>query len=150
MKVVVQRVKEASVEVEGRTISSIGNGLLLLVGFTHDDTEEDIARFTKKIVALRIFDDEAGVMNRSVQEVSGSILAVSQFTLYANCKKGNRPSYIAAAPGNISEPLYERFCEQLEEAMPGRIQRGKFGADMKVKLLNDGPVTIVLDSTQIK
>lgn len=150
MKVVVQRVKEASVEVEGRTISSIGNGLLLLVGFTHDDTEEDIAHFTKKIVALRIFDDEAGVMNRSVQEVSGSIIAVSQFTLYANCKKGNRPSYIAAAPGNISEPLYERFCEQLEEAMPGRIQRGKFGADMKVKLLNDGPVTIILDSTQIK
>lgn len=150
MKVVVQRVKEASVEVEGRTISSIGNGLLLLVGFTQDDTEEDIARFTKKIVALRIFDDEAGVMNRSVQDVSGSILAVSQFTLYANCKKGNRPSYIAAAPGNISEPLYERFCEHLEEAMPGRIQRGKFGADMKVKLLNDGPVTIILDSTQIK
>lgn len=150
MKVVVQRVKEASVEVEGRTISSIGNGLLLLVGFTHDDTEEDITRFTKKIVALRIFDDEVGVMNRSVQEVSGSILAVSQFTLYANCKKGNRPSYIEAAPGNISEPLYERFCEQLEEAMPGRIQRGKFGADMKVKLLNDGPVTIILDSTQIK
>ena len=149
MRVVVQRVTEASVTIDGETISAINEGLLLLIGITHSDSENEIDRITRKIVTLRIFDDEKGVMNRSVQDIGGSILAVSQFTLYGNCKKGNRPSYIDAAPGAVSEPLYDAFCDRLEQLLPGKIQRGKFGADMKVQLLNNGPVTILLDSNNL-
>lgn len=149
MRVVVQRVTEASVTIDGETISAINEGLLLLIGITHSDSENEIDRITRKIVTLRIFDDEKGVMNRSVQDIGGSILAVSQFTLYGNCKKGNRPSYIDAAPGAVSEPLYDAFCDRLEQLLPGKIQRGRFGADMKVQLLNNGPVTILLDSNNL-
>ena len=149
MRVVVQRVTEASVTINGETISAINEGLLLLIGITHNDGENEIDRITRKIVSLRIFDDEKGVMNRSVQDIGGSILAVSQFTLYGNCKKGNRPSYIDAAPGAVSEPLYDAFCDRLEQLLPGKIQRGRFGADMKVQLLNNGPVTILLDSNNL-
>lgn len=149
MRVVVQRVTEASVTINGETISAINEGLLLLIGITHSDSENEIDRITRKIVTLRIFDDEKGVMNRSVQDIGGSILAVSQFTLYGNCKKGNRPSYIDAAPGAVSEPLYDAFCDRLEQLLPGKIQRGRFGADMKVQLLNNGPVTILMDSNKL-
>ena len=149
MRVVVQRVTEASVTIDGETISAINEGLLLLIGITHSDSENEIDRIARKIVTLRIFDDEKGVMNRSVQDIGGSILAVSQFTLYGNCKKGNRPSYIDAAPGAVSEPLYDAFCDRLEQLLPGKIQRGRFGADMKVRLLNNGPVTILLDSNNL-
>ena len=149
MRVVVQRVTEASVAIDGKTISAINEGLLLLIGITHSDSENEIDRITRKIVTLRIFDDEKGVMNRSVQDIGGSILAVSQFTLYGNCKKGNRPSYIDAAPGAVSEPLYDAFCDRLAQLLPGTIQRGRFGADMKVQLLNNGPVTILLDSNNL-
>lgn len=149
MRVVVQRVTEASVTINGETISAINEGLLLLIGITHSDSENEVDRITRKIVSLRIFDDEKGVMNRSVQDIGGSILAVSQFTLYGNCKKGNRPSYIDAAPGAVSEPLYDAFCDRLEQLLPGKIQRGRFGADMKVQLLNNGPVTILLDSNNL-
>lgn len=149
MRVVVQRVTEASVTIDGETISAINEGLLLLIGITHSDSENEVDRITRKIVTLRIFDDEKGVMNRSVQDIGGSILAVSQFTLYGNCKKGNRPSYIDAAPGAVSEPLYDAFCDRLEQLLPGKIQRGRFGADMKVHLLNNGPVTILLDSNNL-
>lgn len=149
MRVVVQRVTEASVTIDGETISAINEGLLLLIGITHSDSENEIDRITRKIVTLRIFDDEKGVMNRSVQDIGGSILAVSQFTLYGNCKKGNRPSYIDAAPGAVSEPLYDAFCDRLEQLLPGKIQRGRFGVDMKVRLLNNGPVTILLDSNNL-
>lgn len=149
MRVVVQRVTEASITIDGETISAINEGLLLLIGITHSDSENEIDRITRKIVTLRIFDDEKGVMNRSIQDIGGSILAVSQFTLYGNCKKGNRPSYIDAAPGAVSEPLYDAFCDRLEQLLPGKIQRGRFGADMKVQLLNNGPVTILLDSNNL-
>lgn len=149
MRVVVQRVTEASVTINGETISAINEGLLLLIGITHSDSENEVDRITRKIVSLRIFDNEKGVMNRSVQDIGGSILAVSQFTLYGNCKKGNRPSYIDAAPGAVSEPLYDAFCDRLEQLLPGKIQRGRFGADMKVQLLNNGPVTILLDSNNL-
>ena len=149
MRVVVQRVTEASVTIDGETISTINEGLLLLIGITHNDGENEIDRITRKIVTLRIFDDEKGVMNRSVQDIGGSILAVSQFTLYGNCKKGNRPSYIDAAPGAVSKPLYDAFCDRLEQHLPGKIQRGRFGADMNVRLLNNGPVTILLDSNNL-
>lgn len=149
MRVVVQRVTEASVTIDGEKISAINEGLLLLIGITHSDSANEIDRITRKIVTLRIFDDEKGVMNRSVQDIGGSILAVSQFTLYGNCKKGNRPSYIDAAPGAVSEPLYDAFCDRLEQLLPGKIQRGRFGADMKVQLLNNGPVTILLDSNNL-
>lgn len=149
MRVVVQRVTEASVIINGETISAINEGLLLLIGITHSDSENEVDRITRKIVSLRIFDNEKGVMNRSVQDIGGSILAVSQFTLYGNCKKGNRPSYIDAAPGAVSEPLYDAFCDRLEQLLPGKIQRGRFGADMKVQLLNNGPVTILMDSNNL-
>lgn len=149
MRVVVQRVMEASVTIDGETISAINEGLLLLIGITHSDSENEVDRITRKIVTLRIFDDEKGVMNRSVQDIGGSILAVSQFTLYGNCKKGNRPSYIDAATGAVSEPLYDAFCDRLEQLLPGKIQRGRFSADMKVQLLNNGPVTMLLDSNNL-
>ncbi len=146
MRVLIQRVKEASVTVDGEIISLINNGLLVFVGVTDDDSRDDILWLTKKIANLRIFDDDNGVMNLSVIESGGEILAVSQFTLMASTKKGNRPSYIKAAKPDISIPLYEEFCSEMELAVNKPIQRGVFGADMKVRLLNDGPVTIFIDS----
>ena len=146
MRVLIQRVKEASVTVDGEVISLIHNGLLVFVGITDDDNREDILWLTKKIANIRLFDDENGVMNRSVIEAGGDILAVSQFTLMASTKKGNRPSYIKAAKPDISIPLYEEFCSEIELAVNKPIKRGVFGADMKVSLLNDGPVTIFIDS----
>ena len=146
MRVLIQRVKEASVTVDGKVISLIYNGLLLFVGITDDDTRDDILWLTKKIANIRLFDDENGVMNLSVMDTGGDILAVSQFTLMASTKKGNRPSYIKAAKPEISVPLYEEFCSEMELAVNKPIQRGVFGADMKVRLLNDGPVTIFMDS----
>ena len=146
MRVLIQRVKEASVTVDNKVISLIHNGLLVFVGITDDDNREDILWLTKKIANIRLFDDENGIMNRSVIETGGDILAVSQFTLMASTKKGNRPSYIKAAKPEISVPLYEEFCAEMEIAVNKPIGRGVFGADMKVCLLNDGPVTIFIDS----
>lgn len=146
MKVVIQRVSEASVSIEGKISGSIQKGLLVLVGIETADTLEDVKWLSNKIVQMRIFDDVNGVMNLSVQEVGGSILLVSQFTLHASTKKGNRPSYIAAAKHDISIPLYEAMIQQLSSAMGAPIQTGVFGADMKVALVNDGPVTIIMDS----
>ena len=146
MRLVIQRVSEASVTVEGECISSIGRGLLVLVGVENGDTEQDAAWLAAKAAALRIFDDEEGVMNRSVVDVDGGLLAVSQFTLTASTRKGNRPSYIRAAGHGLAVPLFERYCALLSEAAGRPVQRGMFGADMKVRLLNDGPVTIIIDS----
>ena len=146
MRILIQRVKKASVTIEGKVISLINNGLLLFIGITEDDTQEDIQWLTKKVANIRLFDDENGVMNLSVMDVNGEILAVSQFTLMASTKKGNRPSYIKAAKPEISVPLYEQFCTEMELAVNKPIKRGVFGADMKVELLNDGPVTIFIDS----
>ena len=146
MRILIQRVKKASVTIEGNVISLINNGLLLFIGITEDDTQEDIQWLTKKVANIRLFDDENGVMNLSVMDIDGEILAVSQFTLMASTKKGNRPSYIKAAKPEISVPLYEQFCTEMELAVNKPIKRGVFGADMKVELLNDGPVTIFIDS----
>ena len=146
MRVLIQRVKEASVTVNNEVISLIDKGLLVFVGITDDDTRDDILWLTKKIANIRLFDDENGVMNLSVIDAGGDILAVSQFTLMASTKKGNRPSYIKAAKPEISIPLYEEFCTEMELAVNKPIKRGVFGADMKVRLLNDGPVTIFIDS----
>ncbi len=146
MRAVIQRVAEASVKVDGQVTGSIGKGLLILVGIEDADTQEDIDWLTKKIVGLRIFDDENGVMNLSVMEIGGSILAVSQFTLMASTKKGNRPSYIRASKGDFAQPMYEKFCLALEQVSGKKTEKGIFGADMKVSLLNDGPVTIIMDT----
>ena len=146
MRVVIQRVSEASVTIDGQLHSSIGQGLLVLLGVCPEDGEEDIAWLVRKIVGLRIFGDEQGVMNRSVQDVGGEILVVSQFTLMASYKKGNRPSYIRAAGHAVAIPLYERFCTELSTALGKDVATGVFGADMKVLLLNDGPVTICMDT----
>ena len=146
MKIVIQRVTRASVTIEHQLFSSIGKGMLILVGIQADDTDEDIAWLSSKIVNLRIFDDENGVMNKSILETSGEILAVSQFTLMARTKKGNRPSYIDAAPSAISIPLYEKFVSVLSQELHKPVQTGQFGAEMKVELVNDGPVTIIIDS----
>lgn len=146
MRTVIQRVTQASVTIGGQVKSSIGTGLLILLGIGKDDTEEDINWLVKKIIGLRIFDDEMGVMNRSIMDISGDILVVSQFTLMASYKKGNRPSWIHAAPHEISIPLYNHFCDALSKTMGKPIATGEFGADMKVELLNDGPVTICMDT----
>ena len=146
MRVVLQRVSRASVEINGSIRSSIGAGLLVLAGIETADTEEDGEWMAAKIAALRVFDDDAGVMNRSVREVNGELLLVSQFTLHAATKKGNRPSYIRAARPEQAVPLYERFIVQLESALGKKIRTGEFGAHMKVTLVNDGPVTILIDS----
>ena len=146
MRVLIQRVKRASVTIDGMLKSSIEKGLLVFVGICDEDNSEDIQWLVKKIVNLRIFDDENGVMNLSVMDIGGDILAVSQFTLMASTKKGNRPSYIKAAAPDISVPLYETFCGELKRAMNKEIQTGVFGADMKVELINEGPVTIFIDS----
>jgi D-tyrosyl-tRNA(Tyr) deacylase len=146
MRVLIQRVKEASVKVDEKITGEIKQGFLLLVGFENADTDEDLTWTANKISSLRIFDDENGVMNKSILEVDGEILCVSQFTLFAMTKKGNRPSYFKAAKGEISEPLYNQFCEKLKSLINKEIQKGIFGADMKVSLINDGPVTIWIDS----
>ncbi|WP_372652523.1 D-aminoacyl-tRNA deacylase [Draconibacterium sp.] len=148
MRVVIQKVKEASVTVESEKISAIKNGLLILVGIENDDTQEDIDYLVKKSTQLRIFDDENGVMNRSVMDVDGDIIVVSQFTLQAKTKKGNRPSYIRAAKSDISIPMYEKFVAAMEKALGKKVGTGKFGAMMDVSLINDGPVTIIIDSKQ--
>jgi D-tyrosyl-tRNA(Tyr) deacylase len=146
MKVVIQRVLESSVKVDGKTVGEIGKGMMVLCGFVENDTDEDLDWCAHKVCALRIFDDEAGVMNRPVVETDGGILAISQFTLMASTKKGNRPSYIAAARPEVSIPLYEKFLKLLEAYLGKPVQHGIFGADMKVTLVNDGPVTIVIDT----
>ena len=146
MKVVIQRVTRASVTIEHQLFSSIGKGMLILVGIQSDDTDDDINWLASKIVNLRIFDDENGVMNKSILDTGGEILTVSQFTLMARTKKGNRPSYIDAAPPAISVPLYKKFVSTLSQELHKEIQTGQFGADMKVELMNDGPVTIIIDS----
>lgn len=146
MKVVIQRVTEASVTIEGDKVAEIGNGLLILLGIVNDDAQEDINWLCNKISNLRIFSDEDGVMNRSLIDCNGDALVVSQFTLHASTKKGNRPSYIKAAKPEIAIPLYEAFVSQLKISLNKNVQTGQFGADMKVELLNDGPVTIIIDS----
>ena len=146
MRIVIQRVSEASVTVDGECIAAIGQGLLVLVGVENGDTEQDAAWLAAKTAALRVFDDDNGVMNRSVVDVDGSLLAVSQFTLTASTRKGNRPSYIRAAGHGLAVPLYERYCALLAEAAGRPVQKGRFGAMMDVRLTNDGPVTIMIDS----
>lgn len=146
MRTVIQRVQHASVTINGNIKSSIGNGLLLLLGVEEADTSEDVDWLVKKVAALRIFDDENGVMNRSLVDVEGEALVVSQFTLFASYKKGNRPAWFRAARHEISVPLYEEFCRKLSDAIGKEVATGEFGADMKVELLNDGPVTICMDT----
>jgi D-tyrosyl-tRNA(Tyr) deacylase len=146
MRIVIQRVSNASVTIGGQVKSKIGKGYLILLGIESSDNQEDIDWLVKKIVGLRVFDDENGVMNLPIKDVNGDIIVVSQFTLMASYKKGNRPSWLRAAPHNISIPLYNRFCETLSKAMGKPIGTGEFGADMKVELLNDGPVTICMDT----
>jgi len=146
LKVVLQRVSSASVKVAGEIVSSINMGLMILVGFEDADTNEDIVWLSNKIINLRIFDDESLVPNLSVKDIAGDIILVSQFTLYASTKKGNRPSYIKASKGNIALPLFEKLIFQIEIDLGKKIQHGKFGADMKVALVNDGPMTIIIDT----
>jgi D-tyrosyl-tRNA(Tyr) deacylase len=146
MRTVLQRTAFASVKVDGNTTGSIQKGLLVLIGIEDADAAEDIEWLSSKIVNLRVFDDENGVMNLSVKDVDGDILLISQFTLHANTKKGNRPSYIKASKPDIAIPMYEKMITQLEKDLDKKIQTGIFGVDMKVELLNDGPVTIVIDT----
>ena len=146
MRIVIQRVSEASVTIEQQVKSSIKAGLLILLGIGEEDTEEDAKWLVNKVIGLRIFDDEQGVMNRSIMDINGEILVVSQFTLMASYKKGNRPSWFHAARHEVSIPLYNYFCKALSEALGKPVGTGEFGADMKVRLLNDGPVTICMDT----
>ena len=146
MRIVIQRVAKASVSIEGNPYSSISEGLLVLIGIFEGDTEEDVKWLARKCVSLRIFNDDKGIMNRSVNDVKGEILAVSQFTLCAMTAKGNRPSYIRAASHELAIPLYEMFCNETSGLNSRETKRGVFGADMQVSLINDGPVTIIIDS----
>lgn len=146
MRLVLQRVSRASVSVDGVMHGSIGTGLMVLVGIECGDTKADADWLAAKTAAMRIFPDDAGVMNRSIVDVGGDVLAISQFTLTASTRKGNRPSYIRAARGDESQPLYDYFCMCLDDLIPGRVDKGVFGADMQVELVNDGPVTIIIDS----
>lgn len=146
MRIVIQKVTQASVTIDGKVKAAIGKGYLILVGIESADTEEDAAWLVKKIIGLRIFEDENGVMNLSINQVGGDIIVVSQFTLMASYKKGNRPSWLRAAPHEISIPLYESFCRQLQEALGKPIRTGEFGAMMQVALVNDGPTTICMDT----
>ena len=148
MRAIIQRVSEASVTIAGQTPVKIGRGLVVLLAIEDADTMEDVEWLSGKIVRLRVFDDENGAMNRSVQEVNGDILVVSQFTLYASTKKGNRPSYVRSAKPDIALPLYERFTSQLSTDLGKPVQTGQFGASMLVRIANDGPVTILIDSKQ--
>jgi len=146
MKAVIQRVTKASVTIEGEKVASISNGLLILLGIVDEDTQEDIIWLSNKVANLRVFGDENDVMNRSIIDVKGNAIVVSQFTLHASTKKGNRPSYIKAAKPEVAIPLYKSFVNQLEKDLDKIVQTGQFGADMKVELLNDGPVTIIIDT----
>ena len=146
MRVVIQRVASASVTIDGKVKSSIGKGLMILLGVGHEDEIADIDYLVKKAAALRIFDDDAGVMNRSVVDIEGEVLVVSQFTLMASTKKGNRPSYLEAAGHEKAIPMYEEFCRRMSDTIGRPVGTGEFGADMKVSLINDGPVTICIDS----
>lgn len=148
MRAVIQRVSKASVTINGSNVSEINNGLLILLGIEELDTNTDIEWLTKKIANLRIFNDETGVMNKSLLDIDGDAIVVSQFTLHASTKKGNRPSYIYAAKPEVAIPLYEQFIAQLELQLNKQVGTGQFGADMKVALINDGPVTIIIDSKQ--
>lgn len=146
MRIVIQRVSEASVSIKGTLKSSIQQGFLILLGKGEDDSEDDIEWLVKKVVNFRVFDDEKGIMNKSILDINGEILVVSQFTLMASYKKGNRPSYIHAAKHEISIPLYQQFCKRLSAQLGKEVGTGEFGADMQVKLVNDGPVTICMDT----
>ena len=146
MRIVIQRVSRASVTIEGSVKSAIEKGYLILIGVCEEDTEEDVEWLVRKVIGLRVFDDENGVMNRSIMDVDGNILVISQFTLFASYKKGNRPSWLRAARHEISVPLYEYFCDRLSQETGKKIGTGEFGADMKVALTNDGPVTICMDT----
>ncbi|WP_283637279.1 D-aminoacyl-tRNA deacylase [Aquaticitalea lipolytica] len=146
MKAVIQRVAKASVTIEGEIVASINNGLLILLGIVDEDTQEDIIWLSNKVTNLRVFGDENDVMNRSIIDVNGNVIVVSQFTLHASTKKGNRPSYIKAAKPEVAIPLYKSFVNQLEKDLNKIVQTGQFGADMKVELLNDGPITIIIDT----
>lgn len=146
MKAVIQRVSKASVTINAKQVANINKGLLVLLGIIEDDTQEDISWLSNKIANLRVFNDKNGVMNQSLQEVDGEVIVVSQFTLHASTKKGNRPSYIKAAKPDTAIPIYENFVKQLEADLGKSVQTGEFGADMKVELLNDGPVTIIIDT----
>ena len=146
MRIVIQRVKEASVKIDGEIVSFVKKGMLILAGIEDTDTQEDIDWLANKIVQLRIFDDENGIMNLPVNEINGEVLVVSQFTLYASTKKGNRPSYIRASKPDFAIPMYERFILAIENALGKKVSTGKFGAMMDVSLVNDGPVTIIIDS----
>lgn len=146
MRIVIQRVTHASVAIDGKVKSAIGRGFLILLGICEEDTEEDVEWLVKKVAALRVFDDADGVMNLPITDIGGEALVVSQFTLMASYKKGNRPSWLRAARHETAIPLYERFCSRLGEAIGRPVGTGEFGADMKVELLNDGPVTICMDT----
>ncbi len=146
MRIVIQRVSQASVTIGGQLHSEIGPGMMVLVGVREDDSLDDVKWLAAKTAALRIYDDENGVMNRSIIDVEGEVLAVSQFTLNASTRKGNRPSYIHAAGHDLAVPLYEAYCEQVQQLVGREVKRGVFGADMQVALINDGPVTIIIDS----
>ena len=146
MRIVIQRVSRASVTIEGTVKSAIEKGYLILIGVCEADTMEDVDWLVRKVVGLRVFDDENGVMNKSIMDVDGNVLVISQFTLFASYKKGNRPSWLRAAKHEISIPLYNEFCSKLSEALGKEVGTGEFGADMKVELLNDGPVTICMDT----
>lgn len=150
MKAVIQRVSKASVTIEGTKVANIQQGLLILLGIEDADGQEDIAWLSKKIANLRVFNDENGVMNTSLLDVKGDAIVVSQFTLHASTKKGNRPSYIKASKPDVAVPLYESFVQQFENDLGKKVQTGEFGADMKVELLNDGPVTIIIDTKDKK
>lgn len=146
MRIVIQRVSHASVTIEGEIKSAIRQGYLILLGIEESDTSEDVDWLVRKVIGLRVFDDENHVMNRSIMDINGEILVISQFTLFASYKKGNRPSWLRAAKHEISIPLYEEFCKKLSDALGKPVGTGEFGADMKVDLLNDGPVTIMMDT----
>ena len=146
MKAVIQRVSKASVTISGTKVAQINEGILVLLGIVNEDSEEDISWLARKILGLRIFNDDKGVMNTSILDTKGDIIVVSQFTLHASTKKGNRPSYIKAAKPVIAIPLYKKFVQQIESDLGKKVQTGEFGADMKVALLNDGPVTIIIDT----
>lgn len=146
MKAVIQRVSKASVTISSKKVANIGKGLLILIGIEDEDTQEDINWLSKKIVNLRIFNDENDVMNTSLLNDGGDAIVVSQFTLHASTKKGNRPSYLKASKPNIAIPIYEQFIQQIEKDLGKKVETGKFGADMKIELLNDGPVTIIIDT----
>ncbi|MGC1631611.1 MAG: D-aminoacyl-tRNA deacylase [Gelidibacter sp.] len=150
MKAVIQRVSKASVTIDNEKVAGIGSGLLILLGIVNEDTQEDIQWLARKIANLRVFEDDNKIMKLSLLDTNGDAIVVSQFTLHASTKKGNRPSYIKAAKPNIAIPLYESFIKQLEEELCKKIQTGQFGADMKVEILNDGPVTIIIDSKNLE